>query len=149
RSGSRRENLTSLKQLSPQPSVKPSVIERKSHPFKPFPRPPGSNLAGGGLAAAKSGQSRGEAFEPVPQSLDWNCRANASPLRGLPDCYDHLAVARAVQLDQHDRLPGAECEPTTLDRNSLTRSENRCLKMSGTVIVNLVVAPNSFRDKLV
>src|SRR2546426_588377 len=67
----------------------------------------------------------------------------------LPDRHDHFTVARAVQLDQHDCLPGAEREPAVLDRDHLTWPKDRCLEMGGAVAIDLIVAPSSCKDELI
>ncbi len=36
-----------------------------------------------------------------------------------------------------------------MDRNGLTRAKDRRLEMSGTIAIDLVMAPNSFRNKLI
>jgi tetratricopeptide (TPR) repeat protein len=51
------------------------------------------------------------------------------------------ALARAVELDQHDALPSAEQKISALDRQRLGRPENRRLDVSGGVVVDAVMQP--------
>src|SRR5207244_3516530 len=65
----------------------------------------------------------------------------------LADRDQHAALARSVELDEHDGLPGAEAELPGADGDRLPGPEDRRLDVRGGVAVDAVVPPDARRHE--